>query len=377
VKNEANFQKTGVSLGTPDTCNDTFGAFASGPAVAIPSTIMSGVISRRLFPILQLTRMALVFTAISNSLCTLLILTRARYGPSDVLAHIPWHWAAAVVAMSTGLYGFGMSLNDIIDRRRDQQLAAHRPLPSGRIGVVTAHVIGGLLIAMALVAGGLYAKWSGQGWPSLVLVVWTATLIVFYDYAAKYLVALGLLSLGLIRFFHAVVPAPALPLLWHPLLLLNHVTILSLIAYRWEEKRPPLTPIHWTLVPGGLFVIDALLVVLLVMRRGTHAPNLLQALKITPALIGPACAVVGFILLALVIKKKSASPREAGQRLMLYGLLWLIVYDFTFAAGYVGLKPAFILLLLLPLAYASVQVMRWWGGVVALSQRPQFKRAET
>jgi hypothetical protein len=58
-------------------------------------------------------------------------------------------------------------------------------------------------------------------------------------------------------------------------------------------------------------------------------------------------------------------------------LLWLIVYDFTFVAGSVGLPPALFLLRLLPLAYASVQIMRWWGGIVALSQRPQFKRIET
>ena len=337
---------------------------------------MPGVITRRLFPILQLTRMALVFTAISNSLCTLLISVRARYGPSDVLERLPWEWAAAVGLISTGLYGFGMSLNDIIDRRRDQQLAAHRPLPSGRIGVATAHVICVLLIIMAIAAGAFYARLSGHGWPSFVLVVWTAMLIVFYDLAAKYLVALGLLSLGLIRFFHAVIPAPNLPLLWHPLLLLNHVTILSLIAYRWEEKRPPLTPIHWALVSGGLLVIDSLLVTLLVLRRGANAPDLLVALRITPALIAPAVAAMLFVILAWVIKVRSANPREAGQRLMLYGLLWLIVYDFTFAAGYVGLLPGLLLLLLLPLAYVSVQVMRWWGGVLALSQRPQFKRAE-
>jgi hypothetical protein len=339
---------------------------------------MAGVISRRLFPILQLTRMALVFTAISNSLCTLLIWTAARYGPGEnVLTHVPWTWALAVAAMSTGLYGFGMSLNDIIDRRRDQQIAAHRPLPSGRIGVLAAHLICGLLILLAVAAGAYYARASGQGWPSLVLVVWTAMLIVFYDYAAKYLVALGLLSLGLIRFFHAVVPAPQLPLVWHPLLLLNHVTILSLIAYRWEEKRPPLTPIHWAAVPGGLLAIDALLIVLLVLRRGGRAPDLWAALNVTPALVAPAAAVVVFVALAWVIKRRSASPREAGQRLMLYGLLWLIVYDFSFAAGYVGLVPALLLLTFLPLAYLSVQVMRWWGGLVALSQRPQFKRAET
>jgi 4-hydroxybenzoate polyprenyltransferase len=339
---------------------------------------MSGVLSRRLFPILQLTRMALVFTAISNSLCTLLIWTADRHGKGNhVLSQIPWQWAVAIVIMSTGLYGFGMSLNDIIDRRRDQQLAAHRPLPSGRIGVGTAHIICALLIAMALTAGAYFARSSGQGWLSLVLVAGTAAFIVFYDLAAKYLVALGLLSLGLIRFFHAAIPAPQLPLLWHPLLLLNHVTILSLIAYRWEEKRPPLTPIHWAAVPGGLFLIDAVLIGLIIVRRGPRYPDLLQALNITPALIAPAAAVVMFIVLAWVIRIRSANPREAGQRLMLYGLLWLIVYDFTFAAGYVGLLPALLLLIFLPLAYLSVQIMRWWGGVVALSQRPQFKRAET
>jgi 4-hydroxybenzoate polyprenyltransferase len=339
---------------------------------------MSGVISRRLFPILQLTRMALVFTAISNSLCTLLIWTRARHpGTANVLHALDWRQVLAVVLMSTGLYGFGMSLNDIIDRRRDQQLAAHRPLPSGRIGVAAAHFICALLIALAVFAGLAYARLSGQGWPSLVLVAWTAMLIVFYDYAAKYLVALGLLSLGLIRFFHAVVPAPQLPLLWHPLLLLNHVTLLSLVAYRWEQKRPALTPIHWAAVPGGLLVIDALLIALVIWRRGHPGVSLLTTLKITPALIAPAAAVLLFLLLAWLIRRRSTTPREAGQRLMLYGLLWLIVYDFTFAAGYAGLAAGFALLICFPLAYASVQVMRWWGGVVALSQRPQFKRAET
>jgi hypothetical protein len=278
--------------------------------------------------------------------------------------------------ISTGLYGFGMSLNDIIDRRRDRLLAAHRPLPSGRIRVSTAHLVCTLLITLALVAGAIYSRISGT-WMSMILVLWTGALIIFYDLAAKYLVALGLLSLGLIRFFHAVIPAPQLPLLWHPLLLLNHVTVLSLVAYRWEEKRPPLTPIHWAAVPGGLAVIDAMLITLLAWRRTQERGSIIAALRITPALVAPASAVVVFIILAIIIRRLSATPREAGQRLMLYGLLWLIVYDFTFVAGYVGLLPALFLLLLLPLAYASVQIMRWWGGIVALSQRPQFKRIET
>ena len=210
----------------------------------------------------------------------------------------------------------------------------------------------------------------------VILVAWTALLIVFYDLAAKYLVALGLLSLGLIRFFHAVIPAPQLPLVWHPLLLLNHVTILSLVAYWWEEKRPALTPIHWAAVPGGLAVIDALVIGLMAWRRTPEHGSAIDALRITPALALPVGAVMAFVLLAWMIRARSSTPREAGQRLMLWGLLWLIIYDASFAAGYIGWQAALVLLALLPTAFLSVQVMRWWGGLIALSQRPAFKRAE-
>ena len=338
---------------------------------------MPGVFSRRLFPLLQLTRMALVFTAISNSLCELLILTHQRHPhAANILKVLDWRQVGAVVLMSMGLYGFGMSLNDIIDRRRDSQLAAYRPLPSGRVGVRAAHLICAMLIIIAIVAGAAYAQWSGQGWRSMVLLAFTAMLITFYDVAAKYLVALGLLSLGLIRFFHAVIPAPMCPLVWHPLLLLNHVTVLSLIAYRWEEKRPALTPIHWAAVPGGLAVIDGLLVGLLLWRRLPRSGSIAEALRVGPELLAPAAAVIVFLVIGYVIRMRSATARDAGQRLMLYGLLWLIVYDACFAAAYIDWRAALLLAALLPLAYVSVQVMRWWGGILALSQRPDFKRAE-
>ena len=35
------------------------------------------------------------------------------------------------------------------------------------------------------------------------------------------------------------------------------------------------------------------------------------------------------------------------------------------------------LVLLFPLAYFSVQLMRWWSKILSLSQKPAFKRART
>ena len=240
--------------------------------------------SNRLLSVLQLTRMALVFTAIADSMAALLLWAKWR-GGEEYLSYLNQSQIIAVALISVGLYGYGMSLNDIIDRRRDRQIAAHRPLPSGRIGLISAHVICVMLGLTALFAGAYLSGYPNAGILSVVLLIWTGGLITFYDFAGKYLVAPGLLTLGLIRFFHATIPAPQLPLVWHPLLLLNHVAIVSTVAYVWEEKRPTLTRIHWWAVLGGLAAVDAVCIGLIWGRRhGRMGTDFAESLWVTPGL---------------------------------------------------------------------------------------------
>jgi 4-hydroxybenzoate polyprenyltransferase len=336
-------------------------------------------VSGRLLSLLQLTRMALVFTAIADSYCAMLLLAQSRAVPgvSGYLEHLQPRALLAMAGVSISLYGFGMSLNDIIDRRRDERISPTRPLPSGRIGVLAAHVICTFLAISSLVCGAAYASITGEpaaGRMSLLLIIFTGALITFYDYAGKYLVAAGLLTLGLIRFFHAAIAAPQLPLLWHPLMLLNHVAIISTVAYAWEEKRPTLTRKHWNSVLGGLFAVDCALVALVWWRR-RGVGTALEALNIHWGLLLPLGAALAFVGVAWLIRRTNPVRRDAGQKLMLFGLLWLIVYDAAFVAGYVSFVAAGLLLLLLPVSYLSVQFMRWWGKVLSLSQKPQFKRA--
>jgi hypothetical protein len=88
--------------------------------------------------------------------------------------------------------------------------------------------------------------------------------------------------------------------------------------------------------------------------------------------------VLAFVALAIVVRRRSATSREAGQKLMLYGLLWLIVYDACFVGAYVrDARATAAVVMLLPVAYFAVRLMRWWSKIVALSQKPQFKRAGT
>ena len=332
--------------------------------------------------------MALVFTAIADSLCSLMLLTRWQAPPgadpetspgASILGMIRLDALLCIIMASVGLYGFGMSLNDIIDRRRDQQLAAYRPLPSGRIGILTAHVICALLALLAILGGVLYVALAGGPWLSLVLVVFTMTLIVFYDAVGKYLVAPGLLTLGLIRFFHATIAAPQLPLLWHPLWLLNHIALLSTIAYGWEQKRPALRAAHWWAVGGGLALVNLLAIGLVAWRRHFARPDagrLIESLDISPHLLWPLAAAVLFVIVSLLTRLRFGAAREGGQQLMLLGLLWLIVYDAAFVLAYVGWKEALIVLALLPVSYCAVVLMRWSSRLLALRERPQFQRAE-
>ncbi|HYE17155.1 MAG TPA: hypothetical protein VEA69_01860 [Tepidisphaeraceae bacterium] len=348
---------------------------------------MLSALSHRVLPVLQLTRMALVFTAIADSTCAYLLRaarTAGGGGAGAFFGALDWRDGVAIVMVSVGLYGYGMSLNDIIDRRRDSTIAPGRPLPSGRIGVVTAHVICALL-ALAALAGATYLSLRPfySYWVPLVIVVWTGLLITFYDVAGKYLVWPGLICLGLIRFFHSAVPAPDLPVLWHPLLLLNHVAILSTVAYKWEQKRPALTRGQRWSVLGMLALIDLVLIGFCAIYRKS-------SLAWSPGLLIPAGAVVLFLVVAAVIKRRYANRRQAGQTLMLYGLLWLIVYDAAFVAGSADFRgadgaidwashPRWIaaaaVFALLPVAYLSVQVMRWWSKLLMASQRPEYKRA--
>lgn len=336
-------------------------------------------LSQRLLSLLQLSRMALVFTAIADSYATALILRRVPgfTDPEDQHDPLEASLMIAIAAVSIGLYGFGMSLNDIADRRRDRQIAAHRPLPSGRVGVFTAHAFMLFLVFSALGAAAFYA-WMIGNWNCLVLAFWTAAMISFYDLAGKFLVAPGIVSLGLIRFFHALIPAPQVPVLWHPLFLLNHVTILSAVAYQWEDKRPTLTRVHWMTILGGLGGIDALFIGLLARQRGgiTNISLIRHAVVAWP-LAAPIAAAIVFVGIGWYVRRHSPSPRQAGQTLMLYGLLWLIVYDAAFVLSYAGWLEAVLLLLLFPAAYFSVQLMRWWSKILSLSQKPTFKRART
>jgi len=379
-------------------------------------------ISAKVLTVLQFTRAALVFTAVADVLAAVLLTTTLpRAGGVAGWGGVNAAVLVFAVAMSCCLYGFGMALNDLVDRRRDALLAATRPLPSGRLGLTTAHWIVAVLGVMSLVFAGALAGVQGgrTGTGSFVLAVMTLGLINFYNLAGKYLVSAGLLALGAVRLVHAMIAAPELPVVWHPLWLFTHVVVVSAVAYVWEEKRPRITPVHAAVLSLGVVAINVGVVAIAIawkLPTGASLREIPVVLAVSPALAIPFVSSFAFAVVAWRIGRSvgpanatksvgatavSGAPapgatsvvgeepdvdtlplplrtrrRQAGRQLILAGLLWLIVHDAAFVTGYVGWAEGISLLVLLPLAYGAVRLMRVWGDLMRLKDRPQFRVAE-
>jgi 4-hydroxybenzoate polyprenyltransferase len=124
---------------------------------------------------LQLLRIPNVFTAIADVVMGFLI-TRAHYGPM----------LSFVVLMLTSccLYLAGMVLNDVWDVEQDRQERPHRPIPSQRVSLRVALVLGFALL-LAGMGLGLVASLVAQTIRPGVIALALALCIVLYDGGLK------------------------------------------------------------------------------------------------------------------------------------------------------------------------------------------------
>src|SRR5579864_6705981 len=119
---------------------------------------------------LKLFRFPLVFTAIADSAAGRLLVSSdlATAGPSLGL----------LALASAGLYFFGMSLNDIADRSRDQELAPGRMLPSGRLSLGAARAACLIALGVSLVSISLIRE---SPWPQR-LATWSLVVLFICGY---------------------------------------------------------------------------------------------------------------------------------------------------------------------------------------------------
>jgi hypothetical protein len=262
--------------------------------------------------------------------------------------------AGATVAV--GLFAYGASLNDVLDVRHDTTFSPERPIPAGRIrfGQAIVVTVGALIVAML---GGIALGKEAAG-----VTLITATGILFYNAAGKYIPAIGITTVGLIHAAHMLVPNYQLTFTLPVWLVMTHAMVIATIVHRWEDKRPRLRPRAVIATILGWAVWSTIILWAGAAQAGSLWPEDAHAI----GALWPIAAAIGFVVIALW-KSTGVTERVAAEKLKrygamwqaLYGAAWLMALDLPKAAAFIG---AF--------AVAGFLAMTLIKEVTGLSDRP-------
>jgi 4-hydroxybenzoate polyprenyltransferase len=130
---------------------------------------------RRWIAFLQLVRLPNVFTAVADVTMGFLV-THGSLHPIGLFA--------LLVVASCSLYWSGMVLNDVFDVEVDSRERPQRPIPSGRVPLASASVLGWSLLAGGIVLGWIAGYFAGDWRPGIVATL-LAACVVLYDWTLK------------------------------------------------------------------------------------------------------------------------------------------------------------------------------------------------
>lgn len=146
-------------------------------------------------PYLQLTRPANLVTAIADILAGMAIaqFTFSSYTPGFL------------IISTLGLYGGGVVMNDVFDAKLDSIERPERPIPSGRVTLPAATMLGISLLFLGILSAAMFSFLSGA------IAIAIALMTVIYNRFAKHHGFLGPLTMGMCRGGNLVLGMSVLP----------------------------------------------------------------------------------------------------------------------------------------------------------------------
>lgn len=172
--------------GQPLPKNNAFGTARTPPRWRI-------LIMKCFLPYLQLMRLPALFTALADTFAGLMMNHSSLSPVSDFV------W---LLLATTGLYLSGMVFNDVFDVTQDREERPQRPIPSGRVPLSHAVVLGTVLMAAGLGSAAFVRLHS------FLLASALAGCILAYDGLLKK-TWLGPLAMGGCRFLNILLAASA------------------------------------------------------------------------------------------------------------------------------------------------------------------------
>jgi hypothetical protein len=201
-------------------------------------------------PYLQLTRPANLVTAIADILAGMAIaqFTFSSFDP------------ALLVVSTLGLYGGGVVMNDVFDAKLDSIERPERPIPSGKVTLQAATMLGMTLLFGGVLAAALFSFQSGM------IAVVVASLTVLYNRFAKHHVFFGPLTMGMCRGGNLLLGMSVLPESFQqwgfvallPIAYIGAITLISQDEVHGGKKRTLYIAVFLYLVvlAAQLFIAD-------------------------------------------------------------------------------------------------------------------------
>ncbi|MEX2601558.1 MAG: UbiA-like protein EboC [Balneolaceae bacterium] len=242
---------------------------------------------------------------------------------------LPW-----LLLSTFGLYGGGVVLNDLFDAKLDAEERPERPIPSGRITRA-----GGALLAILLLTTGILAATQVNVYAGWIAICITMS-VVIYDSMAKHSAILGPLFMGLCRGGNLLLGVSIIPVvvteLWFLALIpVTYIGAITLIS-RGE--------VHGGSRATGFAALVSVVLVFATLGILAIIPyyNLVTAL--------PFILLFGYMILPPFFRAATHPEAVRIRTAVKRGVLSLIILNSALTAGFAGLLPGIIVLLLLPLS---------------------------
>ncbi|QDU56413.1 UbiA family prenyltransferase [Aeoliella mucimassa] len=275
----------------------------------------------------ELMRVANVFTSVSNVWMGMILTT----------GYLPG-WSAVGISLASALmYLAGMVLNDVFDHQIDAVERPGRPIPSGRVSLTSAKILGWGLLVAGLIAAGLVTFYV-QSYLPIAMAICLSLAIIGYDAGLKQ-TWLGPFAMGMCRVFNVLLGMSlvGLPTEWRlpeiaSLNLLPAFAIgLYIIGVTWFARDEAGEGKRRTLVMGSLTVLAAM--VLLATMPWSDAPAVHGFRIDSTGWFILWFVVAGTILRRMVVAILQPTPRNM-QRAVGNAILSLITIDAAISLGY-------------------------------------------
>ncbi|MDX2115871.1 MAG: UbiA family prenyltransferase [Planctomycetota bacterium] len=312
----------------------------------------------RLGAVLQLTRVTTAFAAVGN-VWFIILWTRANeqellFAPPLFQEDPLWLLLTGGAIYAVALFAFATALNDTLDVRRDRLLNPERPLAAGRLSLDTAVT----LVAATLLIAVLGSTLLGQA--AVLMCLFTIAGVLFHNAAAKYVPAVGLVSLGLVYGAHMMTANCYLVFVWPVVLVMTHALLLGAVTHALARKRPALTR-RMILVAGlGWAFWCGVLIYVGKLRAGTFWPEWVSPM----AMLAPVLLAVCFAAFAWNKARSTRDPARAADKLRRYGAFWVTLYGVGWMLGQGRLREAALLGALTIVGLLGMTVLRELYGLI-------------